>query len=154
MNRVSAPGAPSIDRLQVQVQTPSITPSKCISTHARSQSGSASLSSLDHSLQVYFQLARSHPPSESPKSLDYALQVRTIAGSKCITKLAWSTPPSASPNSHDHGLGVYLGVHLIAIFRHTSNCSQALPAGSLDIPCVDGSPCRYIDGNTTWIHEF
>jgi len=52
-NTVSAPGAPSIDRLQVLVQSHLITPSKCISKLPRILPPSASLNSLDHSLQVH-----------------------------------------------------------------------------------------------------
>jgi len=134
-------------------QTRSITAFKCISKLARLQPSS----SHDHGLQVDLQprsitaseFARSWPPSTY-------LQTRSITASKCISKLARLQPPS----SHDHGLqvhlhtrlitaskcisklarsqpGVYLWVHSIVIFRRTSNCSQAPPAASPDIPCVD-----------------
>jgi len=85
MNRVSSPGAPSFDRLQVLVQSRSITASKCIS-----------------------KLARSRPPTVSPASLDYGLQVRTIMASKCISKLARSRPPGASLSSPDVGIQLHL----------------------------------------------
>jgi len=62
MNRASAPGTPSIDRLQVLVQSRSIIASKCIS-----------------------ELAPSWPPSVSPNSLDHSLQVGTLMASKCIS---------------------------------------------------------------------
>ena len=90
---VSAPGALSIDCLQVLVQTRSITAYK----FARSRPPSASPSSHDYGLQMHLQtrtitaskLARSRPPSVSPNSHNYALQ-------------------RASPNSLDHDLGVHL----------------------------------------------
>ena len=101
--------------LQLLLQTRSITASKCISI-------------LDWSL----------PPSASLHTLNHGLQVGTIMASKCISTLARSWPPSASHCSYDNGLEVYLWVHLIVIFRCTSNCSEAPPAASPDIPCVDG----------------
>jgi len=119
-----------------------------LQVHLRSHSIMASMSIAN--------LARLHPPSASPNPLDYGLQVRlrghSISASKCISKLARSWDPSPSPNplylalqvtlsSHNHGLQVYLWVHLIVIFRRTSNCSQPPPAASRDILYVD----RYID---------
>jgi hypothetical protein len=107
-------------------------------------------SSHDHDLKVHLhtrsitaskfisKLARSRPRSASPNSLNRGLQSRSITASNCISKLARSRPPSASPNSLDHGPGMYPCVHSIVIFRRTSNCSQAPPAASPDIPCVDG----------------
>jgi len=125
--------------LQVYLHTRSITASKCISKLARSRPPSASPNSLDHGPQVYLQtrsitackFARSWPPSAY-------LHTRSITASKCISKLARLPPPSASPKSLDHGLGVYLWVHLIVIFRRTLNSCQAPPAASPDIACVDG----------------
>jgi hypothetical protein len=158
MKRVSAPGVPSIDWLPVLVQTRSITACKCIAKHARSPSPI----SLDHGLQVSLltrsitasKFPRSWPPSASTHSLDHCLQVhlqtRSITDSNCISNLAPSWRPGASPNSlnhglqcaspnsHDHGPGVYPYVHSLVIFRRTSNCSQAPPAASSDIPCIDG----------------
>jgi len=136
MNRVAAPGAPSIDRLQVLVQshlilqvylqTRSITASKCIS-----------------------KLAQSQPPSVSPNSLDYSHQVPTITASKCISEFTRSWPPSACLSSLDLSLQVHIStrtittskyivnerrrvygdsgvtevdVHSIVIFRRTSKC--------------------------------
>jgi hypothetical protein len=105
-----------IDRLQVLLQSRSITASKCISKLARSQPPSVSLNSHDYGLQVrtitaskcISKLARSQPSSVSLNSLDHGLQVqlqtRSITASKCITKLARLRLPS----SHDHGLQVHL----------------------------------------------
>jgi len=69
-------------RLQVYLQTRSITACKCIS-----------------------RLARSRPPSVSPDSLDYGLQARTIMASKCISPhsldhgllVYLQTPPITAP---------------------------------------------------------
>jgi len=108
-------------------------------------------SSHNHGFQMHLQthsntaskLARSRPPSAY-------LQTGQVTASKCISKLSRSWPPSVSPNSRDdghqspspnpldHDLAVYLWVHLIIIFRFTTNCSQPQPAASPDIPCVDG----------------
>jgi len=133
MITVSAPGAPSIDCLQVLVQPRSITDPKCISKLARLRPASSN----DHGLQVHIQtrsitackFAWSWPRSSSTNSLDYDLglhlQIHLVAASK------------SSLNSLDHSLGVYLWVHGIIIFRRTSHCSQAPPAASPDIPCVD-----------------
>jgi len=144
--------------LQVHLQTRSITAAKCISKLTQSRPPSASPNSLDHSLHVYLQtrwilackFARSSSPSASPNTLDYGLEVCTIMASKCTSPISlvhglqvylqytrlW--PPSASPKLLDHGLGVYLCVHSIIIFRRTLNCSEAPPAASPDILCVDG----------------
>ena len=194
---VSAPGAPSIDRLQVLVQSWSNTASKCVCKFARSRPRSVPPNSLhyrlhvcriitskciskhgqlrppslyDHGLQVHISKATwSRPPSASPNSLDYGLQIRPIITSKIMSKHALLRPPSShdhvlqvhisklnrprhpnvspnlldyhlqvylqlrsitaskciSPNSLNQGLGVYLWVHLIFIFRRTSNCTQA-----------------------------
>ena len=87
--------SPSVSPKPVRLwpQVPTIIASKCISTLARSWSRSASLSSLDHFLQVY-------------------LQICLITASKCISKLTWSRPQSVSPNSPDYGLQVRIQVHL------------------------------------------
>jgi len=105
MNRVSSPGALSIDHLQVLVQSRSITASKL----ARSWPPSGiTPNSLDHSLQVYLRtgsitaskFARAWPPSASLSSLDLSLQVHiqtcSITASKCISEFTRSTSPSAS----------------------------------------------------------
>jgi len=152
MNGVSAPGAPSIDRLQVLAQSRSITAAKCICNLARTWPPSVSLNSHDYGLQVHIsKLTRSWPPSVSLNSLNHGLQVHlwvhSIMASKCISKYSRLPPPSASPNSLDHCLGVYLWVHSIVIFKRTSNCSQAPPAASPDIACrwVAILIHRYID---------
>ena len=66
-------------------------------------------------------------------------------------KFTSSWPPSASPNSLDHGLGVYLWVNSNVIFRRTSNCSEALPAASPDIQCVDSWLYRYMRIQTEYM---
>jgi len=129
------PPSASPNSLDYGLQTRSITASRYISKLACLRPPS----SHDHGLQVHIsKLARSQPPCVSPNLLDYSLQVRKIMTSQCINTLAWSWPPSASPKSLDHGLRVYLWVHSIVTFRRTSKCSQAPPAASPDIPCVDG----------------
>jgi hypothetical protein len=111
MNWVSAPGAPSIDRLQVLVQSRSITASKCISKLAPSQPRNVYPNSLHRGLQMY-------------------LQTRSIAASKCISKLARSRPPSVSLNSLDHDLGVHLQVHSIRASKCISKYAR------LPLPCA------------------
>jgi len=121
--------------LQVHLQTRSITASMCISRLA----GFWPASSHDHLLQVHLQtrsitawkFATSWPPSAY-------LQSRSFTASKCISKYTRLWPPSASPKLLHHGLGVYLCVHSIIIFRRTLNCSESPPAASPDILCVDG----------------
>jgi hypothetical protein len=136
--------------LQVHLETLSITPSNCISKLVQSQPSSVSLNPPDYGLQVDLhsclitasncisKLTQSRAPSESTNSLDHGLQ------SASPNSLDHSLQ-SASPHSLDHGPGVYPSVHPIVIFRRTLNCSQAPPAASPDIPCVDGSLYRYID---------
>jgi len=113
-------GAPSIDRLQVLVQTRLITASKFISKLARSRPPSVSPDSIDHGLQVHLwvhsisasqcisKLARSWPPSASLNYLHLGLpvhlQTRLITASKCISKLARSGAPSVSPDSLNYSL--------------------------------------------------
>jgi hypothetical protein len=111
MNCVSAPGAPSIDRLQVLVQSRSITASKCISKLPPSQPRNVSSNLLHRGLQMY-------------------LQTRTIMASKCISKLGRSRPPSISPNSLDHDLGVHLQVHSITASKCISKYARLL------LPCA------------------
>jgi len=110
----------------------SIIASKSISEFTRTWLLSLSSNSTEQGLQVY-------------------LQTSSITASKCITeitrlwptsqrisKLSRSHTPSASLRSHTNCLQVYLWVHSIIIFRRTSNCLQAQPAASPDIPFVDG----------------
>jgi len=154
MNRVSPPGARSIDRLQVVVQTRPVRGSK----FARSRPRSVSLNSLDYRLQVHLQprsitvskyisnLAWLRAVSSHNHGLQVHFQTRSITSSKCISKLvqlqhpkfARSWRPSAFPYLLDHCLGVYVWVDSIVIFRHTSNSFQSLPAANPDIWCVDG----------------
>jgi hypothetical protein len=68
--------------LQVQFQTCSITPSKCISS----------------------KLAWSRPPSSHDQGLQVHLESHTIMASKPVR--LW--PPSVSPNSVDHSLQVHI----------------------------------------------
>jgi len=91
-------------RLQVYLQTPSITASKCIS-----------------------KLAQSQPPSVSPNSVDYGLQVRTITASKCIPEFTRSWPPSASLSSLDLGLQVHLQTHSVTASKYISKLAQLWP---------------------------
>jgi len=133
MNGVSAPGAQSIDRLQVLFQSHSITASKCISKLARSQAPSVSPNSLDYGLQVHTITASkcipeftwSWPPSASLSSLDLGLQVhlqtRSVTASKCISKLARSQPPSVSPNLLNYGLQVHLSTRSITASKYIVN---------------------------------
>jgi len=85
MNRVPEPGAPSIDRLQVLVQSRSINASKCLS-----------------------KLPLLRPPSASPNSLYHGLQVNLQTPSIMACKGEQSRRPSAASNSLDHNLGVDL----------------------------------------------
>jgi len=118
MNRVSAPGVPSIDCRRVLVQILSISPS----TLVQSRPPGVSPKSLDYGLEVrtivtskcispnsldpstasqyWSKLAQLQPPSSN----NYSLQVRTIIAPKCISKLARIRHPS----SHDHGLQVHI----------------------------------------------
>jgi len=137
MNRVSAPGAPYTDHLQVLVQSHSttassaspnslkhslqlylqtrlITASKCISKLARSRPTGASPNLLDHGLQLYLQ---THMITASKFSRSWPpsvyLQTRSITASGCISKLTRSRPLRASPTSLDHGLQLYLQIRSI-----------------------------------------
>jgi len=146
MNRVSAPGRPSMDRLQVLLQFCLTVSSKCISLLSRSRPPSAAPNSLKHGFQVYLptpsimasncisRITRLQPPSSHDRRLQVHLKPRSIMASM----FASSWPPSASPKSLDHDLRVHLYFQSMTMFRHTSNCSQAPPAASPDIPCVDG----------------
>jgi len=116
MNRVSAPGAPpidclQIDHLQVLLQSRSIIACKCISKLARLQPQSASLTSLDLGLQVH-------------------LQTQSITASKCISKLARSRPPSASPSSPNLGLQMHLKTRLITPSECISEVIQSSSSGA------------------------
>jgi len=101
MDRVSAPGTPPIDRLQVLPRSCSIMACKCISKLGRSRPPNASPNSLDRGLQVHLWV-------QLDLGLQVHLQTRSITASKCISEFTRSRPPSASPNSHNHGLQVHL----------------------------------------------
>jgi len=123
---------------QVHLYTHSITASKCISQFTPFRSPTASSHSLDHNIQLHVQtrsitaykFTRSWPPLVH-------LPLHLITASKCGSNYGQLPPASPSQKSLDHSLGVNLWVHSIAISRRTSNCSQALPATSPDLPCVD-----------------
>jgi len=116
MNRVSAPGTPYIDCLQVLVQSCSITASKCISKLARL----GPPSSHNQGLQVHIsKLARSWPPVH--------LQTRSSTASNCISKLARLRPPSASPNLLDHGLQVHHQTRSIMVSNCISKLARSRP---------------------------
>jgi len=138
MNRVSSPGAPSIDRFQVVIQSRLIMASKCISKLARSRPPS----SHDLGLQVHLQtrsitackFTRSWPPSASPNSLDYSLQVSTIMVSKWHnSKLAHSRPRSVSPNWLDYGLQVRTSMASKCIFKLAPSRPPSASLSSLDL---------------------
>ena len=116
------------------LQVRMITATKCISKLAQLRPPSSHHLGLEGHI---LNLTRSRLPTISPNSLGFSLQVRSIMASMCIYTLAWSRPPSASPNSVDHCLEMYLWVHPVCIFMRTLNCSQAQPAASPDIPCID-----------------
>jgi len=117
---------PSIDRLQVLVQSRSITASKCICKLARSRPPSAYPNSLDNGLQVHLQtrsitaikcisrLARLRPAS----SHHHGLQVH-------ISKLARSRPPSVSSNSLDYRLQVHLQSRSITASEYISEFTRS-----------------------------
>ena len=137
MNRVSSPGAPSIDRLQVLIQSRSNTPSKCISEVAQLRPPS----SHEHGLQVHLQtrsitaskciseFTRSTSPSASLSSLDRSLQVhtqsRTITASKCISGFTRSTSPSASLSSLDLSLQVHIPTRSISASKCISEFTRS-----------------------------
>jgi len=133
MDGVSAPIAPSIDRLHELIQSPSITASTCISPKL-----------LNYRLQVYLQtrsitdckFAQSWPTSASPDSLDYGLQVhvsklaqswplsaylqtRSIMASKCIPTLVRLWPCGLSLSSNE----CYCQVHHEVL--SSTACSQS-----------------------------
>jgi hypothetical protein len=112
MNRVSSPSVPSIDHLQVLVQSRSITASNSIP-----------------------ELTRSPFPSVCPKWLHSGLLVCIIMISKCISKIAWSRPASefedalqsASTNSLNYNLRVQFLVHSIRASTFTSKYTELVP---------------------------
>jgi len=137
MNSISATVHPFLPIYRLEIHHPqlnlhvhSITSSKRISSLFCLQLPCASVSSVNHWIQVYIQtpssmaskffykLARSQPASshdECPANLfEYDLQVQlpahSITGSKCITNLDLSRLPSASLSSLDLGSQVHVSV--------------------------------------------
>ena len=95
MNRVSAPAAPP------------------------SQTSASRLTASLYSSN----LARSRPPSGSPKSLDYGLQPLSLTA----RMFTWSWPPSVSLNSLGHDLGEQLWVHSIWASKWISKYTRLRP---------------------------
>jgi len=113
MNRASAPGAPSIDRLHELLQSRSIMACNLIFKLARLESPSA----YQHTRSItafkcISNLAQSQPRTVSPNLLDYGLQVhlqsRLITLSECISKFTQSQPPSVCANSLDRSHQVHI----------------------------------------------
>jgi hypothetical protein len=142
--------------LQVYFQTCSTMACKFAWSCLRSASPNLHYHELRVHLSVYLitaskcisQLPRSQRSSVSPNLLEYDLQVNSIITSERISKYAPLPLPGKSKNSLDHGLGVFLWLHLIIIFRSIANRYQAPPSASPDIPYVDGQLYRYIAENT------
>jgi hypothetical protein len=98
--------------------------------------------SLKHSLQVYLQTL-CNTVSECISEITQCwpqvhLPACSIMASKCISKLTPIQLANLFLTLVDHSLRVIVWVHLIFMFKHTSNCSQALPAHRPDMPCVGG----------------
>jgi len=72
-------------------------------------SPSASLSSLDHSLQDY-------------------LQTRLITASKCISEFTRSRPPSACPKSQKYSMPVHLSFQSISVSNRISKTRLIIPS--------------------------
>jgi len=100
MKCVSAPGTPSIDCLQVLLQS-------CLITA--------------------YMFPQSWPPSASPNSLYYGLQVRMFIAFMCVYKLSPSWSRSASLSSLDHGLQMYFQIPSITISKIISKRTQSRP---------------------------
>jgi len=134
------------DGLQAHLQAHSITASKCTTKLAHLRSHSSPDVVLQVPLEIrtilisdwISKLTQWQPPRVCPLTINYRLQVHFWTGllmrSKWISKDARLLPPSVSPT----WLGVYCWIHLVAIFRRTTNCSHAPPAASADVLCVDG----------------
>jgi len=101
--------SPHNHSLQVYLQIHSITAYKCISKLTRLWPAT----SHSHGLQCISKLALSRSRSASVSSLDHGLQVYlqicSITASRSISKLAQLWPAS----SHDYGIQVHLQSHLI-----------------------------------------
>jgi len=96
----------------VQLQTRSITASKCISRLPRLWPASLH----DHGLQVH-------------------LQTRLITASKCISEFTRSQSLSVSPNTLDHGLHVHDQRATVVVRRYRGN-----GGGQNDGECIIGRP--------------
>jgi len=121
MNRVSAPGVPSIDRLYVLVQSHSTTASK---VHLETRSIMAS--------KCISKLARLRPPSSHGHRLQVHLQTRSITACMCISKLTQSRSRSASLSSLDHSLQVSVQIQSITASKSMSKLARSRPrSGSL-----------------------
>jgi len=91
-------------------------------------------------------LARSQPPSVSPKSRNHGLPDLTTTASNSITELAQSQPSSVSPNSHDS----CLQGRMITASKCMSNLIQSQPPSvspyslnsSLQVCGIRDSKCR------------
>ena len=113
-----------VDRLQVLNTFHSIISWKLISILTRLWPPSASLSSLNLSVQLHHQscsimaaqfiskLDQSRPPSEPHSSLNLSLQVhvrtRSIMASKCIPEITQCRSTTGSSNLLDHGVQVHV----------------------------------------------
>jgi len=114
MNTVSATGSPSIDGLQVLVQSLSITASRLIPNCTESQPTSVSPNYLDYSLQVCTLIAsKCKSPNLHNLGLHLHFKFRSIKISKCISKFTPSGPPSGSLNILNYRLRVHLQTCLI-----------------------------------------
>ena len=144
MNRVSVPGAPSIDCLHVLVHNHSIAASKCICRFIPLMPPKL----LHRSLQIRTSMAAKWI---SPHPLDHChqvhLQTRSNTFSKCISKLARLWPPSASPNSLHHGLQVYFVTPSIKTFQCISKVAWSWPP-SASSNCLYRSIGVYLWGHS------
>jgi len=150
MNRVLPPGAPPIDCFQVLLQSHTMMAYLCIATLPSSRPQSALyiysiIAPKCISIHTQFSLAkcmskftRSWLSSSSLHSLSHGLHVYLHTHPIMVFKFPSSWPSSSSANSPNRCLQVHLSIQSIVILRHTSHCSQAPCAVSLDIPCVDG----------------
>jgi hypothetical protein len=132
MKRVSGPGAPIIDHLPVLTTTCSITVSK---------------------------LARSHPPSVSPKSLYYSIEVhlhtRLITASNYISAPVSLQPTSVSVNSPDYGHKVPTITASMCIFKLARSRLQSVSPNSLNYRLqgrmITACKCIYtVAGSQPW----
>jgi hypothetical protein len=100
MNSVSALGAPSIDSLEVVIETCSITASN---------------------------FARLWPPSVSPHSLDYGLQVLLRSHSRMTSKCISQQAQLRAAILDDRGLQVHLQTRSNTVSKYISELTRFLP---------------------------